>query len=101
MPTFPPTVCSVARCPYPAYRKGRCRLHKPQNDGYSRDWRAISLAVRREVGRCQECGTWRDLTVDHVVPGTLGGSDARANLVVLCRECHSRIGARKDRRRKG
>jgi 5-methylcytosine-specific restriction endonuclease McrA len=86
--------CSTPRCPYPAVRKGKCALHRQPRDGYSAQWRRISLAVRREVGRCEECGTWRDLTTDHIRPGTLGGSDARANLRVLCRSCHARIGAK-------
>lgn len=30
-----------------------------------------------------------DLTVDHIIPKALGGTDARENLQVLCRPCNS------------
>lgn len=42
------------------------------------------------------CPGWRraphasdDLTVDHIVPKALGGTDSRDNLQVLCRSCNS------------
>jgi hypothetical protein len=37
----------------------------------------------------------RDLSVDHVIPGSLD-----AGVRVLCRRCHARFGARHDREAK-
>ncbi len=91
-----PTACSVPRCPHSAMRRGRCALHHPPRDGYSPQWRAISLAMRRAHPRCRRCGTARDLTTDHIVAG---GSDAAPNLRVLCRACHAVIGDKRSRRR--
>lgn len=58
---------------------------------------AISKRLRFEVLRrdnhcCRYCGRKAPeipLTVDHVVPTTLGGSDDPANLVAACKDCNS------------
>ena len=58
---------------------------------------AVSKRLRYEVLRrdnhaCRYCGgTAPDvvLTVDHVVPTALGGSDEPGNLVAACRDCNS------------
>ena len=48
----------------------------------------------RDDWTCQHCGTHRDLTVDHVVPVSKGGTDDLDNLQTLCGTCNSRKGAR-------
>jgi hypothetical protein len=59
---------------------------------------AVSKRTRYEVLRrdnytCRYCGTsvadGAVLTVDHVVPTTLGGSDDPTNLVAACRDCNA------------
>lgn len=58
---------------------------------------AVSKRLRYEVLRrdnhtCKYCGgTAPDvtLTVDHVVPSTLGGSDDPSNLVAACKDCNA------------
>ena len=50
--------------------------------------------LRRDEFRCMYCGlrapeTGEGLTVDHVVPVALGGSDAPSNLVAACRDCNA------------
>lgn len=60
---------------------------------------AIPAALRRSVYerdgyRCLACGSTVDLTVDHIVPWSLGGEDTFENLRTLCRPCNSRKGAR-------
>jgi hypothetical protein len=47
--------------------------------------------LRRDNHQCRYCGRCAPdvkLTVDHVVPETLGGSDDPANLVAACSECN-------------
>lgn len=64
------------------------------------DWRAhIPAALRDQVmardgHRCVECGSTYDLTLDHILPWSLGGPDTEENLRVLCRSCNSRKGDR-------
>jgi hypothetical protein len=56
--------------------------------------KAISKRVRYEVLRrdnftCKYCrSTENELTVDHVVPVSLGGTDDPSNLVAACRDCN-------------
>lgn len=50
--------------------------------------------LRRDGFACQYCGTKATesgdgLTIDHVVPVSLGGADDPANLVAACRECNA------------
>lgn len=48
----------------------------------------------RDGHRCVECGSEEDLTLDHIHPRSLAGSDRDDNLRALCRPCNSRKGAR-------
>ena len=55
----------------------------------------VRLAVyQRDGHRCAECGSADDLSLDHIVPWSLGGSDGPDNLQTLCRPCNSSKGAR-------
>lgn len=48
--------------------------------------------LRRDNHACRYCGAKApdvELTVDHVTPVTLGGTDDPANLVTACRPCNS------------
>lgn len=72
--------------------------------------RAIPAAVRREViardgSTCRHCGKavkprHRNprlrLTLDHVIPYSLGGEDTVENLQVACLSCNARRGTRED-----
>lgn len=56
----------------------------------------ISKSVREKIigtGKCVACGTSKDLSVDHIIPVALGGSDHIRNLQCLCRRCNSSKGA--------
>lgn len=58
---------------------------------------AVSKRLRYEILRrdnhaCRYCGATAPdvaLTVDHIVPTTLGGSDEPANLVAACADCNN------------
>lgn len=61
--------------------------------------RPISGAIRiqvfeRDAYRCQRCGAWENLTVDHIVPFTAGGEDSLANFQTLCKSCNSWKGSK-------
>lgn len=48
--------------------------------------------LRRDGHTCRYCGATAPdapLTVDHVIPQTLGGSDEPANLVTACQPCNA------------
>lgn len=55
----------------------------------------VTLSVfRRDDFTCQQCGSSSDLTIDHIHPVALGGSNEIENLQTLCKSCNSRKGAR-------
>lgn len=70
--------------PAPRARPPRKRI--PQN--------VVRAVWDRDGWECRECSTHRDLTVDHIEPVVLGGTDETDNLQTLCRSCNSRKGAR-------
>jgi 5-methylcytosine-specific restriction endonuclease McrA len=53
------------------------------------------LALLEFYGRaCLACGAGEDLSVDHIVPLSLGGSNAITNVQPLCETCNNVKGAR-------
>lgn len=50
------------------------------------------LVFRRDGYACVWCGSVSDLTVDHIHPVALGGTNDLSNLQTLCRPCNSRKG---------
>ena len=50
----------------------------------------------RDGCRCKRCGAEppSELTIDHILPLTRGGTNALDNLQLLCRPCNSSKGAR-------
>lgn len=47
----------------------------------------------RDGNKCVWCGSTENLTLDHVVPSSQGGTDAMKNLQTLCEECNGFKGA--------
>ena len=65
----------------------RARLANAGGSFTSEEWQAL---IDRYAGRCAYCGAASDeLTVDHVVPLSKGGSNAIENIVPACFSCNS------------
>jgi 5-methylcytosine-specific restriction endonuclease McrA len=47
---------------------------------------------KRDNFECVYCGTRRELTLDHVVPSSRGGTHSWTNLVTACKRCNTRKG---------
>ena len=65
-------------------------------------YKEISLSRRnvlhRDTYTCQYCGDHRhDLTIDHIVPRSRGGSDIWENVVAACLKCNVKKGNRTPR----
>lgn len=43
---------------------------------------------------CYNCGATSDITMDHVIPVSIGGNHGIGNLIPLCGSCNSQKGAR-------
>lgn len=48
----------------------------------------------RDGHACLTCGAMDDLTLDHIIPWSLGGEDTYENFQTLCRTCNRRKGAK-------
>lgn len=69
----------------------RQRVASAQTHYTIAEWRKL----RKGFGNaCLRCGAMEDLTIDHVVPLVLGGSNHISNLQLLCRTCNSWKNAR-------
>lgn len=56
--------------------------------------RVRRLVYARDGHACVECEAVDDLSLDHIIPWSKGGSDAPENLRTLCRSCNSSKGDR-------
>lgn len=81
--------CSIERARRYNRRRGSATAR-----GYGYDWQRLSAKARRLQPYCIDCGSTEDLTADHVVPKGLGGPSTMSNVVVRCRSCNARKGAR-------
>lgn len=56
-----------------------------------------ALACGRERIECHYCGRrmfWYSMTLDHIVPRAVGGPDELSNLLLCCKRCNDRKGAK-------
>jgi hypothetical protein len=54
----------------------------------------VTSVLIRDDCRCVRCGAREDLTIDHIVPVSKGGTDWIVNLQVMCRSCNSKKGVK-------
>ena len=54
--------------------------------------------LKRDRHQCQYCGSKKNLTIDHVIPRSLGGKHCWENVVIACQSCNSRKGDRTPER---
>ena len=47
---------------------------------------------KRDGHKCQYCGTYKDLTLDHLIPRSKGGKSSWSNLVTACKKCNTEKG---------
>lgn len=72
------------------YRGDRARRERNYELTYQRDGRRC----RKIINDGERCPSIDDLTIDHVIPQHLGGTDEIDNLRVMCRSHNSAAGAR-------
>ncbi len=91
-----PTLVASGRCGVHGGGRGSSRDHfgiSPSRRGYGPAYRRVRATL---VGRpCHWCGRTAD-TADHLVPVSIGGTEA--HLVPACRSCNSARGALLARR---
>ena len=61
----------------------------PNNSGRERIPDDTQIFVwNRDGGSCVKCGSQENLAFDHIIPHSLGGSNSRRNLQLLCDPCN-------------
>ncbi|MBS1490943.1 MAG: HNH endonuclease [Bacteroidetes bacterium] len=68
------------------------RLHKYVQAPYKGVALTRQNVFKRDNFECQYCGTRRDLTLDHVMPSSRGGTHSWHNLVSACKRCNAKKG---------
>lgn len=68
------------------------RLHRFINLPFKKVNLSRQNVFKRDRNRCVYCGTRDTLTIDHVIPKSMGGRDAWDNLVTACQKCNSKKG---------
>lgn len=53
-----------------------------------------NLIYKRDDHMCQYCGSFNNLTIDHVIPRSRGGKDTWDNMVAACMPCNTHKGDR-------
>lgn len=105
MPWKAPPPCRIRSCWKPGSNEGLCDQHysekrKAQDAnrptfrerGYDGTWHRTVARAKRETPFCVWCGATSDLTGDHILPISLGGSNEPSNCRILCRSCNSKAG---------
>ena len=68
---------------------------------YGRAWRSIRSSYISEHPLCEECLKVKRITkaeeVHHIKPLSEGGTNDKANLIALCKSCHSKTHAEHGR----
>lgn len=54
------------------------------------DLAAWKRKLKRLGGKCQHCGTTTNITIDHILPVSKGGTNHIGNLQPLCGSCNTR-----------
>jgi HNH endonuclease len=60
--------------------------HQPLNPRDSSFLRELLLDFLGN--QCNECGSWQNLEIDHILPLWKGGANVAANVWILCKTCH-------------
>ncbi|MEZ4771693.1 MAG: HNH endonuclease [Bacteroidia bacterium] len=68
------------------------RLHRFINLPFKKVNLSRQNIFKRDRNRCVYCGTKDTLTIDHVIPKSMGGRDSWDNLVTACQRCNSKKG---------
>lgn len=59
-------------------------------------YRQVSLTraniFRRDKHTCAYCGARTDLTIDHILPRSIGGRESWENLITACQSCNAKKG---------
>lgn len=68
-------------------RKGEKRVKNKKIERKAKEFKNLKRKLKTS---CNECGSWRNLTIHHIIPKSRGGLNHRSNLICLCADCHKK-----------
>jgi 5-methylcytosine-specific restriction endonuclease McrA len=74
-------------------RKRRARRGTTSQRGYGVQHQRLRKLAITQHPYCTDCGTTQDLTADHIVPLSKGGTNTLDNYAVRCSTCNTSKGA--------
>lgn len=75
-------------------RMHRFKLYKKKLPTVT-NYRKVFNELKNKYGaKCKLCNAVENLTIDHIMPRSKGGTDEFGNLQILCKTCNSRKGAK-------
>jgi 5-methylcytosine-specific restriction protein A len=88
-----PRSCAYEGCPEVVVGTPRCPAHTVSNTQRTGSRaRKVAARMKAEQPWCSSCGSpgtaANPLTIDHIVPLSRGGTNARENKMVLCYRCN-------------
>ena len=61
---------------------------------FEKNKKSIYNSIKKNGEFCKNCGTKKNLTIDHIIPLSKGGSNDEDNFQILCMSCNRKKGAR-------
>ena len=51
---------------------------------------SFTAILEAAKAKCEKCETTENLTINHIIPTSVGGTHKAENLEILCRDCHDK-----------
>ena len=75
------------------------KYRRKEASTYTSNRKVRERILKKYNHKCAICGSKKNLTIDHIIPVLLGGTNDDDNLQVLCRSCNSSKGSKKGKKK--
>lgn len=71
---------------FPEFQRPNRKRKQPKNAAIRKEETAIKREINQNV--CHRCGSTEKIEIHHMIPVSMGGTNDKGNLIILCHECH-------------